>query len=91
MYVAGYSFYLLNNPLTTHWGLQSISSRPRWRARQQEQNNKRFDEFAREVTARYGADPYGMIKKLKRMNLKHVKVAYGGMPKNVMINGNYII
>ena len=89
--MAGYSFYLLNNAFTNHWGFQSLKTRPQWRARQQEQNNKRFDEFAREVTARYGADPYGMIKKLKRMNLKHVKVAYGGMSKNVMINGNYII
>ena len=30
--------------------LQSLKSRPSWRAKQQEENNARFDEFAREVT-----------------------------------------
>ena len=49
MYVAGYSFYLLNNAFTNHWGFQSLKTRPQWRARQQEQNNARFDEFAKEV------------------------------------------
>ena len=29
---------------------QSLKSRPSWRAKQQEENNARFDEFAREVT-----------------------------------------
>ena len=91
MYVAGYSFYVLNNAFTSHWGFQSINTRPRWRARQQEKNNAKFDEFAREVTARYGADPYNMIKKLKSMNLKHVKVAYGGKPKKKFVNGNHIV
>jgi len=82
MYVAGYSFYLLNNAFTNHWGFQSISSRPEWRARQQEQNNGRFDEFAKEVSAHYNADPYKMLDQLKKMNLKHVKVAYGSNKKN---------
>jgi hypothetical protein len=50
MYVAGYSFYLLNNAFTNHWGFQSLKTRPQWRARQQEQNNARFDEFAKEVS-----------------------------------------
>ena len=49
MYVAGYSFYLLNNAFTNHWGFQSLKTRPQWRARQQEQNNARFDEFDKEV------------------------------------------
>merc|ERR1712130_1030886 len=40
-------------------------------------NNARFDEFAREVSARYSRDPYNMLDQLKKMNLKHVKVAYG--------------
>ena len=49
MYVAGYSFNLLNNAFTNHWGFQSLKTRPDWRARQQEMNNARFDEFAKEV------------------------------------------
>jgi len=78
MYVAGYTFYLLNNAFTNHWGFQSIKTRPEWRARQQERNNAKFDEFAKEVSAHYNADPYKMLDQLKKMNLKHVKVAYGG-------------
>merc|ERR1711974_160740 len=31
MYVAGYSFYLLNNVFTSHWGFQTYSTRPVWR------------------------------------------------------------
>ena len=53
MYVAGYSFYLLNNAFTNHWGFQSLKTRPQWRARQQEQNNARFDEFAKEVSLEF--------------------------------------
>ena len=53
MYVAGYSFYLLNNAFTNHWGFQSLKTRPEWRARQQEMNNARFDEFAKEVRILY--------------------------------------
>ena len=49
MYVAGYSFYLLNNVFTSHWGFQNFSSRPPWRARQMEANNAKFDEFAKDV------------------------------------------
>jgi len=82
MYVAGYTFYLLNNAFTNHWGFQSLKTRPEWRARQQEMNNARFDEFAKEVSAHYSADPYNMLDQLKKMNLKHVKVAYGGKKNN---------
>ena len=53
MYVAGYTFYLLNNAFTNHWGFQSLKTRPEWRARQQEMNNARFDEFAKEVRNRF--------------------------------------
>ena len=50
MYVAGYNFYLLNNIFTSHWGFQTFSSRPVWRAKQMESNNAKFDEFAKEVS-----------------------------------------
>merc|ERR1711902_168285 len=75
MYVAGYSFHLLNNIFTSHWGFQSYSTRPVWSAKQMEENNGKFDEFAKELSAHYNADPYDMLSKLKKMNLKHVKVA----------------
>jgi len=81
MYVAGYSFYLLNNIFTSHRGFQNLSSRPVWRARQMEENNAKFDEFAKELTAHYNADPYNMLSMLKKMNLKHVKVAYKNKDK----------
>ena len=35
-----------------------------------------------QVSAHYSADPYNMLDQLKKMNLKHVKVAYGGNNKN---------
>jgi len=76
MYVAGYSFYLLNNAFTSHWGFQQLKTRPSWRAKQMEENNAKFDEFAKELSAHYNADPYDMLSKLKKMNLKNVKVAY---------------
>ena len=50
MYVAGYTFHVLNNAFTNHWGFQSISTRPAWRVRQQEANEAKFDEFAKEVS-----------------------------------------
>lgn len=77
MYVAGYDFYVLNNAFTSHWGFQTLKTRPKWRAKQQERNNARFDDFAKEVTARYGRDPYDMVPNLKKMDLKNIKVAYG--------------
>jgi len=76
MYVAGYSFHVLNNAFTSHRGFQTASTRPQWRAKQQEENNHRFDEFAKEVSAHYSADPYKMLDKLDKMNLKNAKVSY---------------
>lgn len=120
MYVAGYSFQILNNAFASHWGFQTMKQRPVWRARQQvsispylltsikkldcfifasfvstlkqpnfllplsywmlkltqEENNAKFDNFAMEISNRYGHDPYNMSYKLKGMNLKNSKVAY---------------
>ena len=82
MYVAGWKFYILNSGFTSHWGFQSLKQRPSWRAKQSENNNHKFDEFAKELIARYGADPYNMTSKLRKMNLKNVKVAYSKKSKN---------
>ena len=66
MYVAGYEFLVLDNAFASHWGFQSIKTRPKYRALQQEANNKHFDDFAKEIKARYGdKDPYNMMNKLK--------------------------
>ena len=91
MYVAGYEFFVLNNAFTSHWGFQSIRTRPKWRAKQQEENNAKFDEFAREVTARYGRDPCKMLKKLKKMNMKNMRINYGGKPETVHVVGNILV
>ena len=77
MYVANYTFYVLDNVFASHWGFQTLSDRPEWRAKQQTRNNHKFDEFAKEISARYGRDPYDMMNKLKQLNYKHIKVAYG--------------
>ena len=37
----------------------------------------RFDNFAKEVSDHYGVDPYNMLAKLKKLNLKHSHVSYG--------------
>ena len=50
MFVAGYTFHLLDNVFTSHWGFQTYATRPAWRARQMEENNAKFDEFAKEVS-----------------------------------------
>ena len=81
MYVAGYSFQLLNNAFTNHWGLQSIKTRPKWRAVQQSLNNRKFNKFAMELIAKYGRDPYGMAAKLKR----HTKVTCGPHEEKIVV------
>ena len=34
-----------------------------------------------QVSAHYSADPYKLLDQLKKMNLKHIKVAYGANKK----------
>ena len=77
MYVANYSFYVLDNAFASHWGFQTLSERPEWRAMQQTKNNHKFDDFAKEISARYARDPYDMLNKLKQLNYKHTRIAYG--------------
>ena len=83
MYVAGYTFQVLNNAFASHWGFQTLKNRPEWRAKQQEANNAKFDDYAREISARYGRDPYQMLSKLKKMNWKNLKVAYSKTASSV--------
>ena len=40
-----------------------------------------------QVSAHYNTDPYKMLDQLKKMNLKHVKVAYGVSKKNNTATG----
>ena len=49
MRVAGYSFFLLNNVFTSHWGFQKSSSRPSWRLKQTGLNSLKFPKFRKEV------------------------------------------
>ena len=46
------------------------------------QTKKNIILFFFQVSAHYNADPYKMLDQLKKMNLKHVKVAYGVSKKN---------
>ena len=52
MWAAGYSFLLLNNIFTSHWGFQKSSSRPSWRLKQTGFNSLKFVKFRQEVNAR---------------------------------------
>ncbi|XP_014260670.1 beta-1,4-glucuronyltransferase 1 isoform X2 [Cimex lectularius] len=61
MYVAGYEFFVLSPVFTIHWGLQNRKGRPSWRERQNTNNRRNFDQFKREVFARYHKDPLNMI------------------------------
>ena len=81
MFVAGFTFHLLDNVFTSHRGFQTSATRPAWRLQQAERNNAQFDEFAKELFAHYKADPYEMMSKLKKMNLKHVKLSYNQSKK----------
>ena len=51
MWAAGYSFFLLNNVFTCHWGFQKSTSRPPWRIKQTESNSFKFAKFCEEVMA----------------------------------------
>ena len=50
MWAAGYSFFLLNNVFTSHWGFQKSSARPSWRWRESGVNSRKFDKFRKEVS-----------------------------------------
>lgn len=65
MYVAGYTFQVLNNLFMNHWGLQKRETRPRWRQLQHLLNNRLFKGFAKEIAARYNRDPYNMLEKIE--------------------------
>ena len=52
MWAAGYSFFLLNNIFTSHWGFQKKSSRPKWRSKQTKVNKQKFVKFRKEVNFR---------------------------------------
>ena len=60
MYMAGYTFSVLNNVFLNHWGLQKRETRPHWRQMQHFLNNRLFKGFAKELTARY--NKWGAIK-----------------------------
>ena len=49
MWAAGYTFFLLNNIYTSHWGFQKSSSRPSWRMKQMSFNYLKFRKFKKEV------------------------------------------
>ena len=64
MRVAGYSFFLLNNVFTSHWGFQKSSSRPSWRLKQTEINRRKFAKFRQEVNGGLGLFCFQTIQTL---------------------------
>ena len=58
MFMAGFTFHLLDNVFTSHWGFQTSATRPSWRAKQIKKNDAKFDKFAKEVHSRYIAGTY---------------------------------
>ncbi|KAH1005824.1 hypothetical protein HUJ04_006738 [Dendroctonus ponderosae] len=68
MFVAGYEFLVLSPIFTCHWGLQVKKTRPPWREHQNNLNRRQFDQFKKEIFARYNKDPLNMIKPKKKKN-----------------------
>ena len=92
MYVAGYTFKVLNNAFMNHWGLQKRETRPRWRQLQHFLNNRLFKGFAKEISARYNRDPYNMLEKIELPGFWGVKNASDinmGVPGQADINEIY--
>jgi hypothetical protein len=75
MLASGYLFQVLDNAFFSHWGYQILKTRPNWRARQQEKNNKRLVQYSKEFVAKYGKDPLNMTDYARRAT-KFV-IAYG--------------
>ena len=64
MFLAGYTFHVLNNAFMSHWGFAQRGSTPEWRVREIQSNQVKFKSFAKEVSARYGRnDPFGIVAK----------------------------
>ncbi|XP_073994319.1 beta-1,4-glucuronyltransferase 1 isoform X1 [Rhodnius prolixus] len=79
MFVVGYEFLVLSPVFTIHWGLQNRKGRPSWRERQNTNNRKNFDQFKREVFARYNKDPLNMVVgRTKEQNTNIRKAIDGG-------------
>ena len=75
MLALGYKFKVLNKAFLSHWGFQVLKTRPRWRAKQQEANMRRLEQYAKEFVAKYGHDPLELVKYSKMA--KRIVIAYG--------------
>ena len=73
MYVAGYTFIVLDNAFTNHRGLQFISQRSRWRTKQQEDNNGKVDTFVMELIIRWDKESSLLSTRLPR-GLKNLQL-----------------
>ena len=74
MFVAGYNFYVLNNAFLSHWGYAAKNSTPEWRVTQRKENELKLESFVREVSARYGSDPLGLVQKFSDPKLTAAKI-----------------
>ncbi|CAG0920323.1 unnamed protein product, partial [Notodromas monacha] len=75
MLVLGFQFKVLDNAFLSHWGFQVLKTRPKWRAKQQEANNRRLDQYSQEFVAKYHRDPLnlqGYSKKAAKFVIAYV-------------------
>ncbi|TRY71597.1 hypothetical protein TCAL_03378 [Tigriopus californicus] len=62
MFLAGYTFHILDNGFVLHQGYkETVSMFPEWKLEQYKVNNGRFKDFLREITAKYQQDPCQML------------------------------
>ncbi|XP_068085926.1 beta-1,4-glucuronyltransferase 1-like [Anabrus simplex] len=70
MYLAGWTFKVLNNAFLVHWGFQFLKQRPPWRSTQAKKNGLRLRGFIREMAVKYDKDPINMLSRYPVPNAK---------------------
>ena len=56
MNLSGWQFLVLSPIFSIHWGLQKKKGRPTWRERQNSNNRNKFQQFKKEIFAKYNRD-----------------------------------
>lgn len=70
MYLAGWSFKVLNNIFLIHWGFQYRSSQSELRRKEAVKNFFIFKDFLREKTVEYDDDPLNLLQTYDKINAK---------------------
>ena len=88
MFVAGYTFYVMNNAFLSHWGYAELGSSPEWRNLERVSNEFLLPAFLREVSVHYQNDPFGMVEKFfaDKVSIKKVLSTVVGKSPEVFQN-----